>query len=170
MRDRTVARVRLGNIVWDARDPRRLGRSGAAAVGADLITDEPDAVEARLRLTDEFFLDLCFQRVAALSPSPSRLQLVDAEGNPLRVPGDTGPFAALRFDSADPAGRPTHCAPRTSTAHPADTVRSRPQGCEDRRGTAPRPRLRPSRRAGPACGGALTPRLLRRETRHLRRP
>ncbi|MDT7576644.1 MAG: hypothetical protein QOH17_2977, partial [Pseudonocardiales bacterium] len=73
-----MARVRLENIVWDARDPRRLGRSWAAALGADLITDEPDTVEARLRLTDEFFLDLCFQRVAALSPSPSRLQLVDA--------------------------------------------------------------------------------------------
>lgn len=102
MRDRTVARVRLENIVWDARDPRRLGRSWAAALGADLITDEPDTVEARLRLTDEFFLDLCFQRVAALSTSPSRLQLVDAEGNPLRVPGDTGPVVALRLDSADP--------------------------------------------------------------------
>jgi hypothetical protein len=97
-----VARVRLENIVWDARDPRRLGRSWAAAVGADLITDEPDTVEARLRFTDGFFLDLCFQRVVALSTSPSRLQLVDADGNPLRVPGDTGPVAALRLDSADP--------------------------------------------------------------------
>jgi hypothetical protein len=107
MRDRTVARVRLENIVWDARDPRRLGRSWATALGADLITDEPDTVEARLRLTDGFFLDLCFQRVAALPTSPSRLQLVDPEGNPLRVSGDTGspctgPVAALRLDSADP--------------------------------------------------------------------
>ena len=97
-----MARVRLENIVWDARDPRQLGRRWAAALGADLITDEPDIVEAWLRFTDDFFLDLCFQRVAAPSPTPSRLQLVDPEGDPLDVPEDTGPFAALRLDSADP--------------------------------------------------------------------
>jgi Glyoxalase-like domain len=78
----TVARVRLENIVWDARDPRRLGRFWAAAVGAETITNEPDIVEARLRLTDDFFLDLCFPRVAAPSASPVRLRLGLAGGTP----------------------------------------------------------------------------------------
>ena len=59
--------------MWDARDPHRLGRFWAAALGAEQITDEPDGVEARLRLTDDFFLDLCFQRVASPSASPARL-------------------------------------------------------------------------------------------------
>jgi Glyoxalase-like domain len=68
-----VALVRLENIVWDARDPHRLGRFWAAALGAEPITNEPDAVEARIRLTDDFFLDLCFQRVARPSASPARL-------------------------------------------------------------------------------------------------
>jgi hypothetical protein len=114
-----VARVRLENIVWDAREPQRLGRFWAAAVGAELITDEPDAVEARLRLTGDYFLDLCFPRVAAPSTSPARLgidltggtrneDLHDPEGNPYRAlvaaagPSATGPIAALRLDSADP--------------------------------------------------------------------
>ncbi len=69
----TVAPVRLENIVWDARDPQRLGRFWAAALGAEPITDEPDLVEARLRLTDDVFLDLCFPRVASPSASPARL-------------------------------------------------------------------------------------------------
>jgi hypothetical protein len=68
-----VAPVRLENIVWDARDPHRLGQFWAAALGAEPITNEPDAVEARLRLTDDAFLDLCFQRVASPSASPARL-------------------------------------------------------------------------------------------------
>jgi hypothetical protein len=103
--------MRIENIVWDARDPRRLGRFWAAAVGAETMTNEPDTVEVRLRLTDEFFLDLCFQRVASPSTSPVRLRpglaggtpydesvqrlldlgaehgevLADPEGNPFRV-------------------------------------------------------------------------------------
>jgi hypothetical protein len=68
-----VAPVRLENIVWDARDPHRLGRFWAAALGAEQITNEPDLVEARLRLSDDAFLDLCFQRVASPSASPARL-------------------------------------------------------------------------------------------------
>lgn len=59
--------------MWDARDPRRLGRFWTAALGAEQITDEPDLVEARLRLTDDAFLDLCFPRVARPSTSPARL-------------------------------------------------------------------------------------------------
>ncbi len=65
--------MRLENVSWDARDPQRLGRFWAEALGAELITDEPDAVEARLRFTDDVFLDLCFQRVASPSASPPRL-------------------------------------------------------------------------------------------------
>jgi predicted enzyme related to lactoylglutathione lyase len=65
--------VRLENIVWDALDPQRLGRFWVAALGAEPITDEPDAVEARLHLTDDVFLDLCFQRVASPSTAPARL-------------------------------------------------------------------------------------------------
>ena len=67
--------MRLENIVWDARDPHRLGRFWAAALGAEPLTNEPDAFEARLPLTDDVFLDLCFQRVAAPSASPARLHL-----------------------------------------------------------------------------------------------
>lgn len=65
--------MRLENIVWDARDPHRLGRFWAAALGAEPLTDEPDAVEARVHLADGVFLDLCFQRVAAPSTAPARL-------------------------------------------------------------------------------------------------
>jgi len=65
--------VRLENIVWDARDPRRLGRFWAAALGATPLTDEPDAFEARVTLVGDAFLDLCFQRVAAPSTAPARL-------------------------------------------------------------------------------------------------
>ena len=65
--------MRLENIVWDARDPQRLGRFWASALGAETITDEPDLVEARLHLGDDAFLDLCFPRVDRPSTSPARL-------------------------------------------------------------------------------------------------
>ncbi|TQM15512.1 VOC family protein [Pseudonocardia kunmingensis] len=65
--------MRLENIVWDARDPHRLGRFWAAALGAEPITDEPDAFEARMTLGEDAFLDLCFQRVAVPSTAPARL-------------------------------------------------------------------------------------------------
>ncbi|MGO1971871.1 MAG: VOC family protein [Propionibacteriaceae bacterium] len=55
--------MKLENIVWDARDPQRLGRFWAAALGAEVITDVDEGVEARLTFGDEFFLDLCFPRV-----------------------------------------------------------------------------------------------------------
>lgn len=65
--------MRLENIVWDARDPRLLGRFWAAAVGAEQLVDEPDGFEARVALSDDVFLDLCFQRVTAPSSAPARL-------------------------------------------------------------------------------------------------
>ena len=65
--------MRLENVVWDARDPRLLGRFWAAALGAEPIMDTPDSFEARMTLSDDAFLDLCFQRVAEPSSSPARL-------------------------------------------------------------------------------------------------
>jgi hypothetical protein len=76
-----VAPVRLENIVWDAPDPHRLGRFWATALGAESITNEPDLVEARLHLTGDAFLDLCFQRVASPSAAPARLH-PDLAGGP----------------------------------------------------------------------------------------
>lgn len=58
----------------------RLGQFWTAALGAESITNEPDLVEARLRLTDDAFLDLCFQRVAAPVASPARLRPVLSGG------------------------------------------------------------------------------------------
>jgi hypothetical protein len=72
--------MRLENIVWDACDPRRLGRFWAAALGAEPMSDEPDSFEARVVLSDDAFLDLCFQRVAVPSSSPARLHLDLAGG------------------------------------------------------------------------------------------
>jgi hypothetical protein len=72
--------MRLENIVWDARDPRRLGRFWAAALDAQPLTDEPDSFEARVVLSGDAFLDLCFQRVAVPSSAPARLHLDLAGG------------------------------------------------------------------------------------------
>ncbi len=67
--------MRLENIVWDSRDPRRLASFWAPALGAHVMTDDPDLVEARMTLSDEVFLDLCFPRVPDPSSSPQRLHL-----------------------------------------------------------------------------------------------
>jgi hypothetical protein len=75
--------VRLENVVRDARDPRALGGFWAAALSAEVITDEPDLVEARLVLDagTGAFLDLCFPRVEHPSEAPPRLHL-DLRGGP----------------------------------------------------------------------------------------
>lgn len=67
--------MRLENLVWDARDPHRLGRFWAVALDAEPITDEPDGFEPRMTLAEDVFLDLCFQRARgavhlAGAPSP----------------------------------------------------------------------------------------------------
>lgn len=68
--------MRLENIVWDARDPQRLGRFWAAALGAEVITDVDDGVEARLTVAEDFYLDLCFPRVSDPTEGvPQRLHL-----------------------------------------------------------------------------------------------
>ncbi|MGQ7296588.1 VOC family protein [Quadrisphaera sp. KR29] len=78
--------MRLENAVWDARDPRVLGGFWAAALGAEVITDEPDLLEARLVLDEGTgaFLDLCFPRVEHPSTAPPRLHL-DLRGGGERV-------------------------------------------------------------------------------------
>jgi hypothetical protein len=67
--------MRLENIVWDARDPHRLGTFWAAALGAIAMTDEPEGFEARMDLGSGLFMDLCLQRVSDPSDSPPRLHL-----------------------------------------------------------------------------------------------
>lgn len=73
--------MRVENIVWDTRDPRRLGAFWSAALGAVALTDEPDMYEARMKLSDDVFLDLCFQRVADAPRSRARLHLDLAGGD-----------------------------------------------------------------------------------------
>jgi len=58
----------LENVVIDAVEPQRLGRFWEAALGAERLTDEPDAFETRLSIEGGPVLDLCFQRV----PEPPR--------------------------------------------------------------------------------------------------
>jgi len=65
--------VRLENIVWDARDPGRLRRFWAAALGAEAIPDDDDC--SRLRLDGDVWLDLCFQPVPDAPSDPPRLHL-----------------------------------------------------------------------------------------------
>ena len=64
--------MHLENVVWDARDPHLLGGFWAAALGARVITDEPDLVEARLQLGGGAFLDLCFCRVGGAGDDVAR--------------------------------------------------------------------------------------------------
>ena len=58
--------MRLENIAWDARQPQELGHFWAKALGAELITDSPTLIEARVHYTPDFFLDLCFEPVDAV--------------------------------------------------------------------------------------------------------
>lgn len=83
----------LENVVFDATDPRLLGRSWEARLGTTTLTDEPEGFETRLELADGAYLDLCFQRVPEEPTGPERLRLV-VEG--------PGTLAALALESADP--------------------------------------------------------------------
>jgi Glyoxalase-like domain len=53
----------LENLVFDAVDPRRLGRFWEAVVGGERLTDVPEGFETRLTIEGGPVLDLCFQRV-----------------------------------------------------------------------------------------------------------
>ena len=65
----------LENLVFDAIDPRRLGRFWEAALGCETLTDEPDGFETRLHHPGGPDLDLCFQRVPEPPSEPLRLHL-----------------------------------------------------------------------------------------------
>ena len=71
----------LENLVFDAVEPRSLGRFWEAVVGGERLTDEPAGYETRLAIEGGPVLDLCFQRVAALPHEPSRLHLGLAAGS-----------------------------------------------------------------------------------------
>ena len=73
--------VYLENLVVDAVEPQRLGRFWEAALGAERLTDEPDAFETRLTVEGGPVLDLCFQRVPQPAVDPPRLHL-DHGGGP----------------------------------------------------------------------------------------
>jgi len=67
--------VHLENLVFDAADPRRLGRFWEAALGARTLSDSPEGFETRLDLPGGPVLDLCFQHVAAPNDAPPRVHL-----------------------------------------------------------------------------------------------
>lgn len=108
----------LENVVFDATDPRALGRFWERALGTETLTDEPEGFETRLAVPDGPVLDLCFQRVPEPPVAPPRLQLAlrgaeerestDPEGNPFRVRQERAAYAegdglaALSLAVADP--------------------------------------------------------------------
>lgn len=65
----------LENLVFDAVDPRRLGRFWEAALGCETLTDQADAFETRLSIDGGAYLDLCFQQVPLPPAEPLRLHL-----------------------------------------------------------------------------------------------
>jgi predicted enzyme related to lactoylglutathione lyase len=67
--------VYLENVVFDAADPRRLGRFWEAALGTETLTDGPEGFETRLAVPDGPVLDLCFQPVPEAPTEPQRLHL-----------------------------------------------------------------------------------------------
>ena len=65
----------LENLVFDARDPRRLGRFWEAALGSRELTDAEGIYETRLSVPDGPDLDLCFQLVPDQPAEDVRLHL-----------------------------------------------------------------------------------------------
>ena len=65
----------LENVVFDALDPRRLGRFWEAVLGTEQLTDDLGGYETRLAFTDGAYLDLCFQPVEEPPTTPPRLHL-----------------------------------------------------------------------------------------------
>ncbi|RNM12517.1 VOC family protein [Nocardioides pocheonensis] len=104
----------LENVVFDAREPQRLGRFWEEALGCEPLTDEPEGYETRLTVGDGPVLDLCFQRVPdpATAAHRLRLELGDGGGEADRLLGlgarrrDAGaePESAELLD--DPEGNP----------------------------------------------------------------
>lgn len=83
----------LENVVFDATDPRRLGRSWEDRLGTTTLTDEPYGFETRLAVAEGAYLDLCFQRVPEEPTAPERLHLLVDE---------QGVLTTLALESADP--------------------------------------------------------------------
>lgn len=91
--------MHLENVVFDAVDPRTVGRFWEAALGTEPLTDEQGGYETRLAVPDGPVIDLCFQRVAQPPVGPQRIRLdlrggaatdteqalTDPEGNPYRL-------------------------------------------------------------------------------------
>lgn len=71
----TVCPMYLENIVFDAVEPRRLGRFWEAALRCERLTDSVDGYETRLTVEGGPVLDLCFQRVPDPPSSEPRLHL-----------------------------------------------------------------------------------------------
>lgn len=84
----------LENVVFDATDPRVMGRSWESRLGTETLTDVPEGFETRLEVPGWPYLDLCFQRVPETPVDQQRLRL-DVQGEP-------GSLAALVLESADP--------------------------------------------------------------------
>jgi hypothetical protein len=72
--------VYLENLVFDAREPSRLGRFWEAVVGGVPLTDEPAGYETRLTVEGGPVLDLCFQPVPVAPADRPRLHLDLAGG------------------------------------------------------------------------------------------
>lgn len=67
--------MHLENLVFDAVDPRRVGRFWEAAVGGDRLSDDPNGYETRLAIDGGPVLDLCFQPVPEPPSEPLRFHL-----------------------------------------------------------------------------------------------
>ena len=71
----------LENLVFDAVEPRLLGRFWSEALGCEPLSDTADGFETRLVVEGGPVLDLCFQRVAEPATAEPRLHL-DLYGGP----------------------------------------------------------------------------------------
>jgi hypothetical protein len=109
--------MRLENIVWNARDPHRLGSFWAAALGAGVTATGAGGLEAQVALSDGAFLDLCFQPVDEPPSTPPHrgAGVIHLDVRPL--PDDPDAVALVRrmggrtLDWPGAAGRPwTVCA------------------------------------------------------------
>ena len=109
--------MHLENVVLDAHDPQRLGRFWEALLGAERLTDDPEAFETRVALPDGPFLDLCLQPVPEpvlpgprlhldLAGGPRQGEVVDRAlrlgARPLDIGQGDVPWVVL----ADPEGNP----------------------------------------------------------------
>lgn len=67
--------MHLENLVFDAVDPRRMGRFWEAVVGGHRVSDNADGYETRLTIDGGPVIDLCFQPVPDQPSEPFRLHL-----------------------------------------------------------------------------------------------